>query len=250
VNRRGTCSCALCRMEIHLFEEVREGKNRAYEALLVRSPQLGEFPTLSALLARLRAWQADLRSDEIFGALLAADPANWEFVESFFVLAFLPMIHGTVRKITKQHPELAKDDIIQQALSFLVQFLRSAELGARRSHFAFVISRAVKRQSFEWANRERTVAGNQDMAAGVVSALLVEEPFEQHAMLRHFLHRCVSKGLLHDAELDLLLQFKLEGNSSEDLGNSAGISANALRQRMKRLLAKLRRLARTNGHVK
>lgn len=247
---RRICGCALCQMEIHLFGEFCEGKNRAYDALVATSPQLVEFPAASALLARLRTSQADLRSDEIFRALLAADAPHWEFVESFIVLAFLPMIHGTVRKITQQHPELAKDDVIQQVLHFLVQFLRSAELGARQSHFAFVISRAVKRHSFEWANRESTVAGNQDMAAEVVSALFVEESFERHAVLRHFLHRCVSKGLLHDAELDLLIQFKLEGNSGEDLGNSAGISSNALRQRMKRLLAKLRRLARTNGHVK
>jgi DNA-directed RNA polymerase specialized sigma24 family protein len=236
-------------MEIHLFEELCKEKNRVYETLLASSPQLVEFPTASALLACLRVSQADPRSDEIFRALLSADAANREFVEGFLVLAFLPMIHGIVRKITKQHPELAKDDIIQQVLHFLVQFLRSAELGARQSHLAFVISRAVKRQSFQWANRERTVAGNQDMAAELVSALLAEEPFERHAMLRHFLHRCVSKGLLHDAELDLLIQFKLEGNSGEDLGNSAGISSNALRQRMKRLLTKLRRLAQSNGDV-
>jgi DNA-directed RNA polymerase specialized sigma24 family protein len=249
VNPRQTCGCDLCRIEIHLFEQLSGGTNSDYQELLASAPQLLEFPTVSALLARLRASQADLRSDEILRALLAAGAASWEFVESVFILAFLPMIHGIVRKITKQHRELARDDIIQQVLHFLVQVLRSAELAARQSHFAFAISRAVKRQSFEWANRESTVAGNQDTAAEVVSALLVEEPFERKAVLGHFLQRCLSKGLLYDTELDLLIQFKLEGNTGEDLGHSVGISSNALRQRMKRLLAKLRRLAQTNGLV-
>jgi hypothetical protein len=70
-----------------------------------------------------------------------------------------------------------------------------------------------------------------------------EELFERHAVLRHFLHRCLAKGLLADDELDLLLQFKLDGDRGEDLGGSEGISANAFRQRAKRLLGKLRRLA-------
>jgi DNA-directed RNA polymerase specialized sigma24 family protein len=60
----------------------------------------------------------------------------------------------------------------------------------------------------------------------------------------------VAKGFLEDEELDLLIQFKLEGNNGRDLSNSAGISSNALRQRIKRLLAKLRRLAKKSGHLR
>jgi DNA-directed RNA polymerase specialized sigma24 family protein len=61
----------------------------------------------------------------------------------------------------------------------------------------------------------------------------------------HFLHRCVSRGLLGNAELDLLIQIKLDGNTGEEVAESNSITSNAVRQRMKRLLAKLRRLARS-----
>jgi len=72
----------------------------------------------------------------------------------------------------------------------------------------------------------------------------VEESFERHAQLRHFLHRCVARGDLTDAELDLLIQFKLEGANGEDFESFNGNTSNAVRQRLKRLLIKLRRLAR------
>jgi len=50
---------------------------------------------------------------------------------------------------------------------------------------------------------------------------------------------------LTDAEVDVLIQFKLEGgNESPEANGSRENSSNAARQRMKRLVAKLRRLAR------
>ena len=44
-------------------------------------------------------------------------------------------------------------------------------------------------------------------------------------------------------ELDLLVQFKL-GNNGGELGESNGTLSNAVRRKLKRLLTKLRRLAR------
>jgi RNA polymerase sigma factor (sigma-70 family) len=166
------------------------------------------------------------------------------FIESILVLAFLPMLHATIRRVARQQPGLAQEDITQQALSFLLQYLRSDELQARYSHFGFAISRAVKRQVFEWANREsgKTVLlrPSDEESFAVLEA---EEPFERYASLRHFLHRCATSGLLSDAEWDILIQLKLHGTNCEDFADLNGTSSNAVRQRLKRLLAKLRRLA-------
>ncbi len=115
---------------------------------------------------------------------------------------------------------------------------------ARQSHFAFAISRAVKRQVFEWARREQMKDLLLNHVSDIFDPVAVEEPFERHAQLRHFLHRCVTRGDLSDAELDLLIQFKLEGANGEDFESFNGNASNAVRQRLKRLLAKLRRLAR------
>ena len=53
-------------------------------------------------------------------------------------------------------------------------------------------------------------------------------------LLRHFLHRCEARGLLTGQDLELLVHFKLEAIPNR---------TNASRQRMKRLVGKLRRIA-------
>jgi hypothetical protein len=76
-----------------------------------------------------------------------------------------------------------------------------------------------------------------------LGALAVGESFERYTLLRHFLYRCVTKNLLTDAELNLLIDLKLNGINGEDFADFNGTSSNAVRQRLKRLLTKLRRLA-------
>ena len=239
-----TCNCALCNIEVRLLSDLSLAEGTVLSELVFASNELSEFSSVSSLLAHLRAAPADARSDELLRELFAVRAINPVFVESLLVLAFLPMLHGTIRRVAKQQPGLLPEDITQQTLSVLLQFLRSDELRARQSHFAFAISRAVKRQVFEWACREGGQNGVMNHGnAESLSALMVEEPFERYAFLRHFLDRCVTKGLLMDAELDLLVQFKL-GNNGGELGESNGTLSNAVRQKLKRLLTKLRRLAR------
>lgn len=88
------------------------------------------------------------------------------------------------------------------------------------THFAFAISRAVKRRLFEWANRESGKTGvlnHFDREARTAS--VPEESFERYALLRHFLHRCVTQGLLTEAELNLLIDLKLNGTNGATLGD-------------------------------
>jgi len=209
------------------------------------SERLREYSSVSSLLSHLKASPANARSDGLLRELFAAHASNPSFIASLLVLTFLPMLHGTVRRVCRQQPGLSQEDISQQALSFLLQYLRSQELYARQSHFAFAISRAVKRQVFEWASRENGKAGLTNHYDGeALAALAFEEPFERYAFLRHFLYRCVTKGLLTEAELNLLIDLKLNGTNGEEFADFNGTSSNAVRQRLKRLLAKLRRLAR------
>jgi hypothetical protein len=238
------CGCTLCNTEVRLLMDLTLTESTVFDELLSVSKGLRQFPSVSGLLLFLRTSPAAARSDELVRELLAARPLNPAFVESLLVLVFIPMLHGTIRRAAKYQPGLLVEDITQQTLSFLLQFLRSEELRTRQSHFAFAISRAVKRRVFEWANREGGQNGAVNGGSGaILAALTVEDPFERYALLRHFLHRCVTKGLISNSELDLLIQFKLEGNNGDDVCEPNGTSSNALRQRLKRLLGKLRRLA-------
>jgi RNA polymerase sigma factor (sigma-70 family) len=239
------CRCPLCRMEIQLTTQVSSATD-AYKALLSSTSNgLQAFASPTNLLSHLRAVHVNARSDELLRELLAARPMNHQFVETLILLAFLPMLHGTVRRVVQRQPTLSFEDVAQQALILFLETLRSEELQNRPSHFAFTIACAVKRQMFEWANREgRPGTAQSNDVAEILAAWSVEESMQRHALLRHFLHSCVTKGLLTDAELDLLIQFKLDGNGADEIGEANSISSNAVRQKMKRLLAKLRRLAR------
>jgi hypothetical protein len=239
------CGCPLCNIEFRLLSDLSHREAHAFRELASGSPALRQHSSVSTLLRHLRASPAGARSDEVLRELFASRAIAPEFIESLLVLVFLPMLHGTIRRVAKQQASLAQEDITQQGLSFLLQYLRSDELQSRQSHFAFVISRAVKRQVFEWAYRESGKTGLLRYCDGEsFAALAAEEPFERHALLRHFLHRCVKKRLLADAELDLLIQFKLNGTNGEEFADFNGTSSNAIRQKLKRLLAKLRRLAK------
>ena len=101
----------------------------------------------------------------------------------------------------------------------------------------------LKREAFAWAAREGSKHAMLDHDGDAFPLLAIDEPFERYTQLRHFLNRCVTRGDLTGAELDLLIQYKLESANADPFETSNGIQPNALRQRLKRLLAKLRRLA-------
>ena len=238
------CHCALCNIEVRLLSDLAYADAGAIGDLFSAAHGLRQYSSPSGLLLHLKTSPVDTTSDELLRELFAIRALNPRFVESLLVLTFLPMLHGTVRRVARQQPALSTEDITQQALSFLLQYLGSHDLQARQTHFAFAISRAVKRQLFEWANRESGNTGVLNHYGEAPAALVVEASFEQYTLLRHFLHRCVTKGLLTDAELNLLIDFKLYGTNGEEFADFNGTSSNAVRQRLKRLLAKLRRLAR------
>jgi DNA-directed RNA polymerase specialized sigma24 family protein len=241
----GICDCSLCKIELRLLRDLSRTESDGLGRLFSMSERLREYRSISNLLSDLKASPADARSDQLLHELFVIRALTPAITESLLILTFLPMLHGTVRRVSKQQPGLSLEDISQQVLSFLLQYLRSPELQARQSHFAFAISRAVKRQVFEWASRESGKMGVTDQYDGEApTSLTFEESFERYAFLRHFLHRCVTKGLLTDAELNLLIDLKLNGTNGEEFADFNGTSSNAVRQRLKRLLAKLRRLAR------
>jgi DNA-directed RNA polymerase specialized sigma24 family protein len=239
------CHCTLCHIEAQLLSELTRLHSRFVHGLFSGYPALLEGPTIGGLLSHLRTSPADAANDNLFREIFALRKTNPVFAESLLVLVFLPMLHRAVRLINRQQESLAEEDIAQQVLFFFLEFLGSAEMATRRSHFAYAIAREVKRHIFEWAKRESTKAALLDYADSEATVFVeLEDSFEQYALLRHFLHRCVTKGMLTDSELDLLIQFKLDGNTGEELAALNGSSSNAVRQRFKRLLAKLRRLAR------
>lgn len=231
-----SCDCLLCHIESRLLESLGD---QSAPPGLIDSGQLLLFHSVRDLLGVLRTPSAKEASEELLRGLFRPGASEPAFTEGLLVLAFVPLLHRTVRRVARRQPALSEDDIIQQALAVLLEVLRSDQVRARRSHFAFAIARAVKRQLFAWAARESARDAPLLRDAEVLSSL-AEETFERRVQLGHFLERCANRGELNASELDLLVQVKLGGPN----GTGASLSSNAGRQRLKRVMAKLRRLAR------
>ncbi len=237
------CGCALCILEPRLLSALSSTDAEVIRELLSGSSFANEISCAAELLSHLKTLTADTASDEFLRELLSARPLDPTIIESVLILAFLPTLHATVRRVGKQQPGLSQEDIIQQTLTVLLQYLRSDELHSRQSHFAFAISRAVKRKVFEWAQRESQGSETSHPEPSVIEALTEDDSFERHLLLRHFLHRCVTKRLITNAELNLLIDYKLDDGSLDSKNGSDGNTSNAIRQRLKRLLRKLRLIA-------
>ena len=239
-----TCDCALCNIELRLLRDLsRTDSDASVELFSGPNDCVNIHPSQAYFPPENFACRCTFRS-------VAARALHHSRIDTRdYRKPSHPDIPSDAARDSSprlgQQPGLSPEDMSQQALSFLLQYLRSQELQARQSHFAFAISRAVKRQLFEWASRENGKMRVMDHYDGeALTSLTFEEPFERYAFLRHFLHRCVTKGLLTDSELNLLIDLKLNGTNGEEFADFNGTSSNAVRQRLKRLLAKLRRLAR------
>jgi len=247
MNSSRECHCTLCKLEASLLQDISAYPPEEYESFRRLGSHLSSYPTPNLLVEGLRIAGANADSDSIFRQLRDAAGLDQPLVNEFLVLAFLPMMHGVTTQIASHNPALAREDISQQTLEELFRFLRSREFQSRNSYIAYSVSRAVKRQSFRWAVRQRRHLGWDTVTAEICLALMMDEPFERLTVLRHFLSRNLAKGVLDVDDLDLLIQLKLGGNTGGDLAEEKGISSNAVRQRAKRLLAKLRGLANRNG---
>jgi hypothetical protein len=240
MHERPNCRCPLCLLEEKLRAELRDNQKN-HRLVLGSRPHLAVFPTALDLLLYLQSLAGSAASDPLLSELLEARvtfPAG--LVDCVLVLLFLPLLHATLRRVRHRYPALSREDAAQQTLSALFASLASARLAERHSYVAFAIARKVRRTTFEWAARE---------ARSPLEAPLSDDPretngyesaadsFERAALLRHFFGRAVESGTLTAGELDLLITFKLEG------GAENGAFSNAERQRLKRLLGKLRRLA-------
>jgi hypothetical protein len=251
---RSACRCLLCQLELQLKQQLSDTRRQEdYAKVATSNLLLSGFPSAFALTAHLRACRSDGNgchpADPILLELLhlRQRDATDTLLRDVLLLAFIPVLHSTSRQIARRYVSASPDDTAQHLLLTFLETLNSAALRDRNSHLAFVLSRMVKRSVFDWVERETRSPGNDERDEHLLEPATstgIPEPFERAVLLRHFLFRCQRDGVLTDADLELLIHIKLQANFGEVNGISAGYS-NALRQKIKRLLHKLRAVART-----
>jgi hypothetical protein len=252
MSRESTCRCLICDLERTLSVEIaRSHFEVCYESFARSRSLLATFPAASDLVAFLHTRNTNNGipiSDHIVRELLETTAKGGDArLRDLLLLAFIPMLHSTSREVARRYPSLSPEDISQHVVLSLLQILGSPEFYTRSSHIAFAISRVLKRNTFEWAGRENRLAVRSEGEEAVAEFAFMSdsgEPFERVVLLRHFLHCCHARGLLTSDDLALLVQFKFDAARDLKASGHAALYSNASRQRMKRLLAKLRRIAR------
>ncbi len=247
---RSSSHCLLCELEFNLKQQLRElDSQENFSNMTASSFLLSAFPNSFALTAHLRSCRSNGNgthpADGILHEILHLRHRNGgsTVLRDILLLAFIPVLHSAVRQLNRRYPLLSDEDTAQHLVASLLEALDSQELLARNSHLAFAISRMAKRSMFEWAERQTRTPGNAERDEPLAALDVVcgiSEPIEQAVLLRHFLCRCQREGLLTGSDLELLVHIKLEGNFAEQNGEYS----NALRQKIKRLLQKLRKAAR------
>jgi hypothetical protein len=254
MSRESTCRCLICALERSLTELFAERPHQErYQQLADSRSLLSAFPSARDLVAYLHNTRSAGRgvdaTDRILAELLLTTATDGQVtaLRDLLLLAFIPMLHATSRQVASRYPSLSADDIAQHAVASLLQILGEPEFNGRSSHVAFAISRILKRNAFAWAEREcrsPVCGGTLEMFTDAVSTYDTPEPVERATLLRHFLYRCQQRGLLTGEDLQLLVEFKLDADRDRKPGGPAAVYSNASRQRMKRLVGKLRRIAR------
>jgi hypothetical protein len=255
MSRESNCRCLICNLERTLSVEIARSQFEVcYESFAHSRSLLATFPAASDLVSFLHTRSTNNGipiSDHIVRELLQTTAtAGDASLRDLLLLAFIPMLHSTSRQVARRYPSLPPEDISQHVVLSLLQILRSPEFYTRSSHIAFAISRVLKRNTFEWARRENRLAVRSEGEEAVSEFAFLSDsgaPFERAVLLRHFLHCCHARGLLTGDDLALLVQFKLDAARDRKAGGPAAVYSNASRQRMKRLLAKLRRVARARA---
>ncbi len=255
MKKRFACRCLLCQLESNLRKKLEEPqRQQEYSTIAGFSPLLAPFPSIAALTAHLRSCRSVGNgchpADGILSELLHSFQIDGthSLLRDVLLLLFIPSLHSTSRQVARRYPLLPTDDTAQHLLACLLEVLGSGELRNRNSHLAFAISRTLKRSVFDWAERETRplvpIDGHERFSESAVP-WDGTEPVERAVLLRHFLFRCQREGLLTGSDVELLVHIKLEGNFGGKQGNTA--YSNALRQKIKRLLQKLRHAAQQDA---
>ena len=239
------CGCKICSVERSLEEYLGTAlAQEGYSKLVAAFPSLACFPTGPSLLAHLRGMRyvngSGQASDEIFRKLREALSEAGGISEILLLLAVVPVLYATVSSFARACPMLDRDDVAQQAIAILIALVHGEDWRRHETHLAFALTRELRRAVSLWVNDEMRLVPELPNGSEPERSISAADLFERDVQLKHFLARSLRTGALDDDDLNLLIEFKLEGGMEE---RRNGPVSNAVRQRMKRVLSKMRRHA-------
>jgi len=174
-----------------------------------------------------------------------AERHSEEFGQQLLLLAFTPAIHKICGEISQRFPSLLPEDIAQQALLCLMEAARSTFIARQNGHLLLALVREFRKNTFRWAIKEaRITTAEEENSDDKCPEQVSEDNLEREYELDEFLQRCRSRGVLSDADYELLLKFHCEEFEATELSSGTRWrSAKAVHHRLEKILKRLRRVA-------
>ncbi|MGE5113378.1 MAG: hypothetical protein ACM3JB_21135 [Acidobacteriaceae bacterium] len=173
-----------------------------------------------------------------------AERPTEELGQQLLLLAFTPAIHKLCREISQRFPSLPPEDISQQTVLCLLEAARSTFIARQNGHLLLALVREFRKNTFRWAIKEaRVVTAEEENSETECPEQVSEDNLERDYALDDFFQRCRSRGVLSDADYELLLKFHCEEFEAMELRGSRWRSAKAVHHRLEKIVNRLRRIA-------
>jgi hypothetical protein len=249
--KENNCQCVVCQVEQDLLDSLSTQTARIhFQALASKYPILNHFDSPADVIAQLHEHEdVEIVNHIAWSAILHAlvhSIADWtaeELGQQLLLAAYAPAIHKTCRDISVRFPQLAPDDVAQQASLLFLETARLPMMLRQNGHLQVALVRNFRKEMLRWAMREsRSLSLVQSGPGDFTPEPVSETTPEPAVLLDKLLRQALQDGVLSPAEYELLCKFKWEGFEANELvGMNAGSTTNAVQMRLKRIIKRLRR---------
>ncbi len=257
MNKENNCPCVVCNVEAALLDSfsTQTARNH-FKALASNYPVLSHFQSPLEAVAKLHEQGEAVNHDagnQILHAVIHAvsDKAFENLGQQLLLVAFTPAIHKIYREMCQRFPMLSPDDVAQQTWVAFLETAKSSAMLRQNGQLPVALVMNSRKAMLRWAMREARRASIVQDGFEKFSEPLSEDNFEDAILLEDLFRQAQLTRALSQSESQLLFKFRWEGFGAKELAHTNGRStSNAVHHRLKRIVNRLRRLARSCDSAK
>jgi DNA-directed RNA polymerase specialized sigma24 family protein len=252
MNKENNCPCVVCNVEAALLDSFSTQTTRnQFKALASNYPVFSHFQSPLDAVAKLHEQGEAVNHDagnRILHAVIQAvsDKAFENLGQQLLLVAFTPAIHKIYREMCQRFPMLSLDDVAQQTWVAFLETAKSPAMLRQNGQLPVALVMNSRKAMLRWAMREARRASILQDGFEEFSEPLSEDNFEDAILLEDLFRQAQLTRALSESESQLLFKFRWEGFGAKELADKNGPSTpNAVHHRLKRIVNRLRRAARS-----
>jgi len=257
MSKENNCPCVVCNVEATLLDSfsTQTARNQ-FKALACSYPVFSHFQSPLDAVAKLHEQGEAVNHDagnQILYAVIHAvsDKAFENLGQQLLLVAFTPAIHKIYREMCQRFPMLSPDDVAQQTWVAFLETAKSPAMLRQNGQLPVALVMNSRKAMLRWAMTEARRASIVQDGFQEFSEPLSEDNFEDAILLEDLFRQAQLTRALSESESQLLFKFRWEGFGAKELAHKNGRStSNAVHNRLKRIVNRLRRVARSCDTLK